>query len=66
LTLDASVYSRAAVDRARAAFEHLARIEVQRAEGRYLIRFLEPDPELAGVLVDEFANYALGCLAVSP
>jgi hypothetical protein len=66
LDLDAHIYPRAAVDRARAAFAHLARIEVCRVGERLRIEFHEAEPELAGVLPDEFANYALGCMTVNP
>ncbi|HRY94080.1 MAG TPA: HxsD-like protein [Myxococcota bacterium] len=66
LELDGHLYPRAAVDRARAAFAHLARIEVCRVGELLRIEFHEAEPELAGVLPDEFANYALGCMTVNP
>ena len=64
LTLDASVYSAAALERAREAFAGLATIELRRSGERHVVRFSQVEAGAAERLVDEFANYALSCVVV--
>ncbi|MBI5489704.1 MAG: hypothetical protein HY905_20390 [Deltaproteobacteria bacterium] len=66
LRLDAEVYSDAAIERARRAFEGLAAIEVRRSGRCHLVRFSKVSPDAAERLPDEFGNYALSCLLVNP
>jgi len=66
LELDAAIYRSEAVERAADAFSPLARIVVRPGEQRQLIFFSEVGTDIRSRLLDEFANYALGCLVVEP
>ncbi|MBI5498605.1 MAG: hypothetical protein HY907_00050 [Deltaproteobacteria bacterium] len=66
LRLDAEVYSEAAIERARRAFDGLATIAVRRSGRYHLVRFSKVSPDAAARLPDEFGNYALSCLLVHP
>jgi len=62
LRLDAGVYPRAALERAAAAFAAHAGIALGRDGRDHLVRFTDLRAP-AAELLDEFANFALGCLA---
>jgi hypothetical protein len=64
LSLDASVYSTAALERACEAFDGLATIELHRVGKKHVVRFSKVEAGAAERLVDEFANYALSCVVV--
>ena len=54
-----SLYAPDAVRAAAEAFRHLGKIEVTCRESETELVLTDPDPELADVLLDEIANYAL-------
>ena len=57
--LDRKLYPRAALDEAAKAFAHLARVEISVDGIHHRVRFLEVEPDAAGRIADEFANFAL-------
>lgn len=59
LRLHRRLYTRAAVDSAKAAFDHLATIQIGRDTEWYTVEFVDPDPEVSAVIAHEFANFAL-------
>ena len=66
LELDASIYQPAALERSARAFAGLARIVIRTGGGSQLIYFSGVEADVRARLVDEFANYALGCMVVEP
>ena len=59
LLFSRSLYAVEAVEASAAAFGHLAKLEVRRHENETELVVSEPDPEVAEVILDEIANYAL-------
>jgi hypothetical protein len=59
MTFARSLYSPEAVRAAAEAFAELAKIEVTVAEDEIQLAVSEPDPDVADVLEDELANFAL-------
>ncbi|NUN13518.1 MAG: hypothetical protein HUU55_07770 [Myxococcales bacterium] len=57
--LHRKLYSKTAIDAAKAAFEHLADISVVRDTDWYKVEFVDPDPDVQEVIAHEFANFAL-------
>ncbi|MBN2493394.1 MAG: HxsD-like protein [Deltaproteobacteria bacterium] len=64
LQLDAAIYRRAALERARRAFGDLAAIEITRQGRNHVLRFSGMRSADAQRTVDEFVNYALACLVI--
>jgi len=64
LRLDAAFYPKAALQKAREAFAHLAEIEIRRQGKQQVIKFGRMSAAAAKKLPDEFANYALSCAVV--
>jgi hypothetical protein len=60
LKLDSKLYSKKAVAEAVEAFAELASISVGAEAERFIVSFSQIDPDYDTILVDEFANYALG------
>ncbi len=62
LELDAAIYPTAVLERAITAFSGLARIELEQVGQRQRLSFSDMAADVAALMPDEFANYALGCL----
>ncbi|TNF36826.1 MAG: hypothetical protein EP329_04645 [Deltaproteobacteria bacterium] len=59
LDFSADIYSPVAVERAVAVFGDLAKFTVSHGEAAVSVTWTEPDADVADVLADELANYAL-------
>lgn len=59
LEFSADIYSPVAVERAVAVFGDLAKFTVDHGDSMVSVAWSEPDPDVADVLADELANYAL-------
>ena len=55
-----SLYERAAIDTALAAFEALATFSVSEEDDHFVVTIDDPDPDVADVLADELGNHVLG------
>ncbi len=59
ITFARSLYSPEAVRAAAEAFSQLAKLEVTVSDDEIRLAVSEPDPDVADVLEDELANFAL-------
>ena len=59
LDFDTTLYREDALEAAVAAHEGLARFEIDKQPGRWLVQAVDPEPSLAAVLLDSLANHAL-------
>lgn len=64
LRLDSAFYPQAALNMAKAAFSHLASIEIRRQGKQQVVKFGGMSATTAKKLPDEFTNYALSCSVV--
>jgi len=59
LDFSADIYSPVAIERAVAVYGELAKFTVTHGESVISVTYTDPDPDVADVLADELANYAL-------
>jgi len=66
LELDPAIYEPGAIARSAQAFGGLARIVVHSRKTRQVVYFAGVEADVRARLLDEFTNYALGCMVVEP
>jgi hypothetical protein len=57
--LQRAMYMQQAIKDAMATFEDFATFELSRGEDHYIVKVSDPDPDIDGDLIGEFANFAL-------